>query len=102
MVSINGSTSPLLPNGGKSSKVSANSAKSESRAVAAVPSSPNAVASAVALSVKAQKNADFQQSQIQYDLPEGKARKALDEYFSVMSQAQRDEISQMLGVDMYV
>jgi hypothetical protein len=75
---------------------------SDNRSVVATSNSKNAVASAVALSVKAMKNADYQQSQVQYDLPEGRSRKALQEYFNVMSHDKREELSQMLGVDMYV
>ncbi len=108
MVSVNGSPNPRLPGIGispadRSEKASSASASDKaSSSVPALTSTPNAVASAVALSVKAQKNADFQQDRVQYDLPEGKSRKALQEYFSVMSQSRRDELAQMLGVDMYV
>lgn len=108
MVSINGSPNPLLPSGSASSAdrsakaSSASASANASTAVAPLASSPNAIASAVALSVKERKNADFQQNQVQYDMPQGKSRKALQEYFAVMSQAQREELAQMLGVDMYV
>jgi len=74
----------------------------ENRAVVTTPNAKNSVASAVELSVKAMKNADYQESQVQYDLPEGKSRKAMQEYFNVMSHDKREELSQMLGVDMYV
>lgn len=112
MVAINGSTGPLLPNSKTStehsSKVSSSASSSQATAAnssassSSAPSSPNAVANAVALSVKAQKNSAFQDAQVQYDAPEGKSRKALQEYFAVMSQAKREELEQMLGVDMYV
>jgi hypothetical protein len=85
----------------QSSLSGANSSKASSVALARS-TSPNAVASAVALSVKAMKSADYQQSQVQYDSPEGKSRKALEAYFGVMSQAKREELAQMLGVDMYI
>ncbi|MGX9418907.1 chromosome partitioning protein ParA [Vibrio sp. WJH972] len=74
----------------------------DNQSVITSPSSKNAVASAVALSVKAMKSDDYQQSQVQYDLPEGKSRKAMQQYFDVMSHNKREELSQMLGVDMYV
>lgn len=40
-------------------------------------------------------------SHIQYDQPEGKHRDAVSSYLDVMNQQKRDELSAMIGVDMY-
>ncbi|EEY44479.1 hypothetical protein VMA_002545 [Vibrio mimicus VM223] len=39
---------------------------------------------------------------MQYDLPEGRARKAMEEYLDVMNQARKEELAQLLGVDIYI
>jgi hypothetical protein len=39
---------------------------------------------------------------IQYDQPEGINREALDSYLGVMHQNKRDELSNLVGVDLYV
>jgi hypothetical protein len=46
--------------------------------------------------------AEYQQAKVQYDLPEGRSRKALDEYMKVMNNARREELAQMLGVDIFI
>jgi hypothetical protein len=38
---------------------------------------------------------------IQYDQPEGINREALDSYLGVMHQNKRDELSNLVGVDLY-
>jgi hypothetical protein len=99
-LAAHGSTSAV--NSTEHSQAIASTPSSERRDLAVASQTKNAVASAVALSVKAMKNADYQQSQVQYDLPEGKSRQAMQAYFDVMSQDKREALSQMLGVDMYV
>lgn len=99
---VKGSSSTSLVNATEQRQGVSSAQSSEPRAVAVTSPSKNALASAVALSVKAMKNADYQQSQVQYDSPEGKSRQAMQAYFDVMSQDQREALSQMLGVDMYV
>lgn len=60
------------------------------------------VAQAVAHSVKQVSEADVQRAQVQYDLPEGRSRKALEAYMNVMNRAKREELEQLLGVDIYI
>ncbi|EGR0669702.1 hypothetical protein [Vibrio vulnificus] len=60
------------------------------------------VANAVAHSIQNVKESDIHKAQIQYDLPEGHARRAMQEYMDVMNQAKREELAQLLGVDIYI
>ncbi|GAK87694.1 UPF0325 protein YaeH [Vibrio ponticus] len=59
-------------------------------------------ANAVAHTIRHVQESDIHKAQIQYDLPEGRSRKAMEEYMRVMNQAKRDELIQMLGVDIYI
>jgi ribonuclease HIII len=63
---------------------------------------PTPVASAIARSIHTMEDAESLHRHVQYDLPEGKSRKALEAYYGVMSQARREELAQMLGVDIYI
>ncbi|MEI8634280.1 chromosome segregation ATPase [Vibrio sp. PP-XX7] len=63
---------------------------------------PTPVADAVSRSIYAVKDAENFQSNLQYDLPEGRSRKALEQYFGVMNQARREELARLLGVDIYI
>lgn len=63
---------------------------------------PSKVANAVANSIRHVNESDIHKAQVQYDLPEGRGRKAMEEYMNVLNQAKRDELSQMLGVDIYI
>ncbi|MFA0084548.1 chromosome partitioning protein ParA [Vibrio sp. 10N.261.51.F12] len=60
------------------------------------------VAQAVANSVNNVSTADIDRANIQYDLPEGRSKKALESYMNVMNRAKREELEQLFGVDMYV
>lgn len=68
----------------------------------AAPGKPKAVATAVALSVRDPQTLEDARQHIQYDQPEGKHREALASYLGVMHQQRRDELSAMVGVDVYV
>ncbi len=105
MVSINGL--PSIPNQRKTQKAKTNKAVSK----ASTPSSTNAtnqttqvtkVAQAVAHSVKHLSGADVARAQVQYDLPEGRSKKALEAYMDVMNRAKREELEQLLGVDIFI
>ncbi|GMQ45725.1 chromosome partitioning protein ParA [Vibrio sp. 10N] len=102
MVSINGL--PSIPNQRKTQK--ANSKKAVSKASTSQPTSQSTqvtkVAQAVAHSVKHLSDADMAKAQVQYDLPEGRSKKALEEYMNVMNRAKREELQQLLGVDIYI
>jgi len=60
------------------------------------------VAKAVAKSVRDPELIQDAHSRIQYDEPEGKHRQALDSYMGVMYQNRKDELSALVGVDVYV
>ncbi len=105
MVSINGL--PSIPKQRKTQKAKTNKAVSK----ASTPSSTNAtnqttqvtkVAQAVAHSVKHLSDADVARAQVQYDLPEGRSKKALEAYMNVMNRAKREELEQLLGVDIFI
>ena len=103
MVSIQGLPPSRIPGTGKSSKASKANKKQKAQAHTSSESyEPTPVANAVARSIhSAEESARFREN-LQYDLPEGRARKALEEYFGVMNQARREELAQMLGVDIYI
>lgn len=56
----------------------------------------------MAHSIRHVNESDIHKAQVQYDLPEGQGRKAMEEYMNVMNQSKRDELSQLLGVDIYI
>ena len=102
MVSING----LPPASGanranKAKKTSNKKAVNQSGNESAV-NQPTKVANAVAQSIRQMDPADIGKAQVQYDLPEGRGRKAMQEYMKVMNQAKHDQLTQMLGVDFYI
>lgn len=100
MVSIHGlpAAVPGLKKANKASKQSKIN-KSQSQQSA---NQTSKVANAVAHTIRYVQESDIHKAQIQYDLPEGRSRKALEEYMRVMNQAKRDELIQMLGVDIYI
>ncbi|NOH79239.1 chromosome partitioning protein ParA [Vibrio sp. RE86] len=100
MVSING-LPPSLPGPNKTNKTKKNEVKkTEGKTPVGQPSK---VANAVAHSIRHVNESDIHKAQVQYDLPpEGRGRKAMEEYLQVMTQAKRDELSQMMGVDIYI
>ncbi len=103
MVSINGlPPSAGLPGPNRASKAQGQDNKPSSANEAKPSTHPTAVASAVSRSLKSVNEAELENNQIHYDLPEGKSRKALEEYFAVANQARKDELAQMLGVDIYI
>lgn len=65
-------------------------------------SSTSKVATAVAESIRQVNESDIHRAQVQYDLPEGRGRKAMEEYLNVMNQARKEELAQLLGVDIYI
>lgn len=69
---------------------------------APVTTEPSVVAKAVAKSVRDPELIQDAHAKIQYDQPEGKHRQALDSYMGVMYQNRKDELSSLVGVDVYV
>ncbi|MCY9802055.1 chromosome partitioning protein ParA [Vibrio scophthalmi] len=100
MVSINGLPA-AIPGPKKANKASKQSKINKSQGQQST-SQPSKVANAVAHTIRHVQESDIHKAQIQYDLPEGRSRKALEEYMRVMNQAKRDELIQMLGVDIYI
>ncbi|OAJ93886.1 hypothetical protein [Vibrio bivalvicida] len=100
MVSING-LPPSLPGPNRANKANKQNEVKKSGDKTPV-SQPTKVANAVAHSIRHVNESEIHKAQVQYDLPEGKSRKAMEEYMDVMHQAKRDELSQMLGVDIYI
>ncbi|KGY11975.1 chromosome partitioning protein ParA [Vibrio tubiashii] len=100
MVSING-LPPSLPGPNKANKANKKSEVKKSEDKSPV-SQPTKVANAVAHSIRHVSESEIHRAQVQYDLPEGRSRKAMEEYMDVMHQAKREELSQMLGVDIYI
>lgn len=100
MVSINGLPGPV-PGPNRANKANKNKQTNKSQQNAIV-SQPSKVANAVAHSIRHVNESDLHKAQVQYDLPEGRGRKAMQEYMDVLNQAKRDELSQMLGVDIYI
>ncbi|MCG3723107.1 chromosome partitioning protein ParA [Vibrio cincinnatiensis] len=98
MVSINGLPPARISNTHRASKAKK---KEEAKGQASV-SQTSKVADAVSHSIRQVDPADIHRARLQYDLPEGHARKALEEYLGVMNQARKEELAQMLGVDMYI
>lgn len=100
MVSINGLPA-AIPGLKKANKASKQSKVNKSQSQQST-SQPSKVANAVAHTIRHVQESDLHKAQIQYDLPEGRSRKALEEYMRVMNQAKRDELIQLLGVDIYI
>lgn len=102
MVSINGSANGLylgrVTNSQKTNKAQKRQYSSSSSTVGA----PSQLAEAVARSLGDVASINAQRAQLQYDLPEGRSRKAMEEYLSIMNHAQREELTNMLGVDLYI
>ncbi|MCW8335125.1 chromosome partitioning protein ParA [Vibrio sp. SCSIO 43135] len=104
MASINGLPPSLVPNTTRTNKSNKANKKNEVKKGQASTSvaQPTKVADAVSHSIRHVQESDIHRAQIQYDLPEGQARKAMQEYLGVMNQAKRDELAQLLGVDIYI
>lgn len=103
MVSINGlPPSAGLPGPNRASRAQGKDNKPSSANDARPATHPTAVANAVSRSLKSVNETELENNQIHYDLPEGKSRRALEEYYAVSNQARKDELTQMLGVDIYI
>ncbi|PFG46009.1 hypothetical protein ATG66_3103 [Vibrio sp. ES.051] len=101
MASINGLPPSLAPSANRSNKVSKKKQVNKSKTKQPV-GQPSKVANAVAHSIKHMDESQIHRAQVQYDLPEGSARKAMEQYMDVMNRAKKEELAQLLGVDIYV
>ena len=100
MVSING-LPPSIPGPNRANKANKKNEANKSQNQSSV-SQPSKVANAVAHSIRHVNESDIHKAQVQYDLLEGRGRKAMQEYLNVLNQNKREELSQMLGVDIYI
>lgn len=100
MVSING-LPPSIPGPNRANKAGKKNEVKKTDPQSSV-AQPSKVANAVAHTIRHVNESDIHKAQVQYDLPEGRGRKAMEEYMNVMNQAKRDELSMMLGVDIYI
>ncbi|EHD0091004.1 chromosome partitioning protein ParA [Vibrio vulnificus] len=101
MASINGLPPAIIP-GTQQTNKSSNKRKVAKNQQQQAVGQTSKVANAVAHSIQNVKESDIHKAQIQYDLPEGHARRAMQEYMDVMNQAKREELAQLLGVDIYI
>lgn len=101
MASINGLSPSLITSSTRTNKTSKNKKVKKSHTQQPI-GHPSKVADAVAQSIKYVDESQIHRAQVQYDLPEGKARKAMEQYMDVMNQAKKEELAQLLGVDIYV
>lgn len=98
MVSLNGLPPAAIPGSNKAQK-STNKRKSSAKTPIGEPSK---VANAVANTIRHVQESDIHRAQVEYDLPEGSGRRAMEKYMDVMNQARREELTQLLGVDIYI
>ncbi|MDE1234052.1 chromosome partitioning protein ParA [Vibrio aestuarianus] len=101
MVSINGLPPSIVPGSNKTNRANKKNEVRKGDTKAAVGPTTK-VANAVSHSIRQVQEADIQRATLEYDLPEGRARKAMEEYMDVMNQAKKEELAQMLGVDIYI
>ncbi|MDF2155284.1 chromosome partitioning protein ParA [Vibrio sp. CAU 1672] len=101
MASINGLPPASIPGANRTNKAGKKGQVKKAQDKQPV-GQPSKVANAVAHSIKQVDEAQLHRAQVQYDLPEGRGRKALEEYMGVMNQAKREELNQLLGVDIYI
>ncbi|WMO19078.1 chromosome partitioning protein ParA [Vibrio alginolyticus] len=99
MASINGLPPSLIPGANRTHKASQKKQVNKSQTNQPV-GQPSKVANAVAHSIKHVDESQIHRAQVQYDLPE--SRKAMEHYMDVMNRAKKEELAQLLGVDIYV
>ncbi len=99
MVSINGLPPAIIPGAKRTNKVGKKGQVKKAQDKQSV-GQPSKVANAH--SIKQVDESQIHRAQVQYDLPEGHARKAMEQYMDVMNRAKKEELAQLLGVDIYV
>ncbi|GAA5646633.1 MULTISPECIES: hypothetical protein [Vibrio] len=104
MVSVNGLPPASVPGNQRTNKAKKAGKKNNvNQAQGKTPAEQTSkVADAVSHSIRQVQPSDVHQARLQYDLPEGKSRKAMEEYLNVMNQAKREELASLLGVDIYI
>ena len=98
MVTVNGLSPSVIPSANKAKQKRLNKKQQDSSQVAQT----TKVAEAVAHSIRQVKESDIEKAQLQYDLPQGQSRKAMEEYMDVLNQSRKEELAQLIGVDIYI
>ncbi len=98
MVSINGLPGSVS-NTNRTSKAKKNNGVKKGNEVS---TRATKVAEAVSYSIRPVDESEIHRAQVEYDLPEGRSRKAMEAYMDVMNRAKREELAQLLGVDIYI
>ncbi|MFA0470684.1 chromosome partitioning protein ParA [Vibrio sp. 10N.222.51.E8] len=101
MVSINNLPPSSIGSTSKPNRIKKKEQAKKSDASTSV-GQPTKVANAVSHSIRQVKESELHKAQIQYDLPEGRGRKAMEEYMDVMNQAKKEELAKLIGVDIYI
>ncbi|MFM2578395.1 chromosome partitioning protein ParA [Vibrio fortis] len=101
MVSINGLPPSSIGNTSKANRTNKKNQVKKTDAKTPV-GQPTKVANAVSHSIRHVQESDIHRAQVQYDLPEGRGRKAMEEYMDVMNQAKKEELARLIGVDIYI
>ena len=60
------------------------------------------LANAVSHTIRHADEAEIERARVQYDLPEGYSRKAMQEYMDIFNRARKEELAQLIGVDIYI
>lgn len=98
MVTINGLAPTQISSSKKANKKT--SLKKEQQQEPVVQTTK--VATAVSQSIRHIKESELERAQVQYDLPEGQSRRAMEEYLDVLNRAKKEELAQLIGVDIYI
>lgn len=97
MVTVNSSMPSVVPSGKKPIQ---KAGRKKSTAEQLGQTTP--IANAVSHSIRQLSEPEMERLNIQYDLPGGSSRKALEEYMDILNQAKREEIANLIGVDIYI
>ncbi|MDB1124508.1 chromosome partitioning protein ParA [Vibrio algarum] len=98
MVTINGLTPAVIQKNQKAAKKGA--LKKEQAGGSVVQTTK--VAAAVSQSIRQLSESELEKVQIQYDLPEGQSRKAMEEYMDIYNRSKKEELAKLIGVDIYI
>ncbi|AUI85662.1 chromosome partitioning protein ParA [Vibrio azureus] len=101
MSSINGLPPGLIPGAHRTQKTQKKQQTKKTESKSSV-GQPSKVANAVAHSIKHIDESHLHRAQVHYDLPEGHARKAMEQYMDIMNRSRKEELAQLMGVDIYV
>lgn len=98
MVMINGITTTTVPKARKSDKKTGVNQEKGKGEVAQT----TQLANAVSHTIRRADEAEIERARVQYDLPEGHSRRAMQEYMDIFNRARKEELAQLVGVDIYI